>query len=219
MFRLLVSLLPAVTAKPRFRPPAQPSRSPGCRLFSNAACSAGLRSMVTDDFGASTGPAVLVATTISSPLVVTVPTTVLLPRLTFRSPAEVMLWMASNFTVTSPSYSVLITRDLPSDLEIEPVRRSPFFRTTWSANAGIVTNRTNNKGRPATSFLCTKTSWVIQEWVIPQSRGILRQVCGNNGISRSGRESQNFPTATVYLSGMLGLYRSDRGSARGRLAA
>src|ERR1700675_4239197 len=34
MFRFLVSLLPRVRAKPRFRPPFQPSRSPGCRLFS-----------------------------------------------------------------------------------------------------------------------------------------------------------------------------------------
>src|SRR6267378_7596228 len=134
--------------------------------------------MVTEAFGASTGPAVRVATTTSSPLVVTGPTTVLPPRLTFRSPVDVMLWIASNFTVTSPAYSVLITSTLPSDFVIEPVNRSAFFKTSWSASAGIA----HSRKRITTDFLCTRG--LLNDWT--SRLEFLLQGCRHNGIPQAG---------------------------------
>src|SRR5579859_5573748 len=51
-----------------------------------------------------------------------------------------------------------MTSVLPSDFAIEPVSRSPFFSTIWSASAGIV----SNKRRPTTGFVSTRTSLVIR---------------------------------------------------------
>src|SRR5579863_7021345 len=41
--------------------------------------------------------------------------------------------MSSNLSSISPAASVWMTRVLPSDFTTVPVRRSPFFKVTWSA--------------------------------------------------------------------------------------
>jgi len=43
--------------------------------------------------------------------------------------------MAPHSMVTSPANSDFIVRLLPSYFTMTPVNRSPFFITTWSANA------------------------------------------------------------------------------------
>src|ERR1700676_5444318 len=106
---------------------------------------ASLRTATTASFGALDGAGAVSPATTNIPSRVVIFPERRLPSLSvrFRFCDDSMPRRASHLMVPSPAKSVLITRVLPSPDTMLPLRRSPFFKLTWSASAAEAKNSNN----------------------------------------------------------------------------
>src|ERR1035437_4494434 len=141
--KVSVLALPLVPARPTLPVPAQSSPQPGLSNRSYAFCSASSR-IVATSAGARLSFASLVVTSTFPLVVARFPCTVLpSPRSTWTGLSALTDSTWSQDVVTTPKWSVLMVRFLPSFLMMLPVTRSPFFITTWSAHAALTARQTS----------------------------------------------------------------------------
>src|ERR1035438_10451614 len=123
--------------------------------------------MVATSAGARLTLASLVVTSTFPLVVARVPCTVLpSARTTWTGLSALTDSTWSQDVVTTPKWSVLMVRFLPSFLMMLPVTRSPFFITTWSAHAAPAARQTSADAKVALRFtigirftlLCRKLS-------------------------------------------------------------
>src|ERR1035437_9557164 len=141
--KVSVLALPLVPARPTLPVPAQSSPQPGLSNRSYAFCSASSR-IVATSAGARLSLASLAVTSTFPLVVARVPCTVLpSARTTWTGLSALTDSTWSQDVVTTPKWSVLMVRFLPSFLMMLPVTRSPFFITTWSAHAALTARQTS----------------------------------------------------------------------------
>src|ERR1039457_2075274 len=143
--------------------------------------------MVATSAGARLTLASLVVTSTFPLVVARVPCTVLpSARTTWTGLSALTDSTWSQDVVTTPKWSVLMVRFLPSFLMMLPVTRSPFFITTWSAHAALTAGQTS-KDKDRILILLS----IIVGHALLSGIGSFRRVARGRG-GRGGRPALQF---------------------------